>query len=204
MTASNTLLGRHLKQWWTCRLDIAQDTPITFTRKAQIRIDVPHNFRLFAFGRRSYVRRKRDVIASGSIAIKDFHENLIGFTSFNFLQAHCLAWVTAVAVFLLLLLLLKHPDFFAIPFTLLWRIACCCIMSVIRRLHFAFCAASTTDQFVADFISRYVFRITSSVESFTIISIRVQILDETDCISHSTNTLGEGMNPIILPPAMGK
>ena len=27
---------------------------------------------------------------------------------------------------------------------------------------------------------------------------------ETDCISHSTNTLGKGMNPIILPPAMGK
>ena len=27
---------------------------------------------------------------------------------------------------------------------------------------------------------------------------------ETDCISHSTNTLGEGMNPIILPPAIGK
>ena len=23
-------------------------------------------------------------------------------------------------------------------------------------------------------------------------------------ISHSTNTLGKGMNPIILPPAMGK
>ena len=33
---------------------------------------------------------------------------------------------------------------------------------------------------------------------------RVQILDETDCISHSTNTLGKGMNQIILPPAMGK
>ena len=33
---------------------------------------------------------------------------------------------------------------------------------------------------------------------------RVQILDESDCISHSTNTLGKGMNPIILPPAMGK
>ena len=32
----------------------------------------------------------------------------------------------------------------------------------------------------------------------------VQILDVTDCISHSTNTLGKGMNPIILPPAMGK
>ncbi len=33
---------------------------------------------------------------------------------------------------------------------------------------------------------------------------QVQILDDTDCISHSTNTLGKGMNPIILPPAMGK
>ena len=35
-------------------------------------------------------------------------------------------------------------------------------------------------------------------------TIRVQILDETDCISHSINTLGKGMNPVILPPAMGK
>ena len=33
---------------------------------------------------------------------------------------------------------------------------------------------------------------------------RVQILDETVCISLSTNTLRKGMNPIILPPAMGK
>ena len=33
---------------------------------------------------------------------------------------------------------------------------------------------------------------------------KVQILDETDCISHSTNTIGKGMNPIIIPPAMGK
>ena len=33
---------------------------------------------------------------------------------------------------------------------------------------------------------------------------QVQILDETDCISHSTNTLGKGMNPIILPSAMDK
>ena len=32
----------------------------------------------------------------------------------------------------------------------------------------------------------------------------VQTLDENDCISHSSNTLGKGMNPIILPPAMGK
>ena len=37
-----------------------------------------------------------------------------------------------------------------------------------------------------------------------LVATRVQILDETDCISHSTNTLGKGMNPIILPPAMGK
>ena len=27
---------------------------------------------------------------------------------------------------------------------------------------------------------------------------------QTDSISHSTNTLGKGINPIILPPAMGK
>ena len=33
---------------------------------------------------------------------------------------------------------------------------------------------------------------------------QVQILDESDCISHSTNSLGKGMNPIILSPAMGK
>ena len=32
----------------------------------------------------------------------------------------------------------------------------------------------------------------------------VIILDETDSISHSYNTLGKGMNPITLPPAMGK
>ena len=32
----------------------------------------------------------------------------------------------------------------------------------------------------------------------------VQFLDKTDCISRSTNTHGKGMNPIILPPAMGK
>ena len=33
---------------------------------------------------------------------------------------------------------------------------------------------------------------------------RVQILDEADGISHGINILGKGMNPIILPPAMGK
>ena len=33
---------------------------------------------------------------------------------------------------------------------------------------------------------------------------QVQILDETVCMSHSTNTLGKGINPTILPPAMSK
>ena len=33
---------------------------------------------------------------------------------------------------------------------------------------------------------------------------QVQTLDEIDYISYSTNTLGKSMNPIILPPAMGK
>ena len=32
----------------------------------------------------------------------------------------------------------------------------------------------------------------------------IQFLDGTVCISHSTNTLGKGMNPVILLPAMGK
>ena len=34
-------------------------------------------------------------------------------------------------------------------------------------------------------------------------AIQVQILYEVDFISYSTNTLGKGMNPIILPPAIG-
>ena len=37
-----------------------------------------------------------------------------------------------------------------------------------------------------------------------VVGTRVQILDETDCISQSTNTFSKGMNPIILPPSMGK
>ena len=35
-------------------------------------------------------------------------------------------------------------------------------------------------------------------------AMRVQILDEADCISHGINTLKKDMNPIILPLAMGK
>ncbi len=33
---------------------------------------------------------------------------------------------------------------------------------------------------------------------------RVQILNEAICISHSVNTLGKGMNPIILASTIGK
>ena len=33
---------------------------------------------------------------------------------------------------------------------------------------------------------------------------RVQILAQTDFISHCINTLGKGMNPIILPPVVGQ
>ena len=36
------------------------------------------------------------------------------------------------------------------------------------------------------------------------IMTQAQILNKADCISHCTNTLGKGMNPIIIPPAMGK
>ncbi len=50
---------------------------------------------------------------------------------------------------------------------------------------------------------RMLFKIWLSVQEMDT-ATRVQILDEADCISHSTNTLGKGMNPIILPPAMGK
>ena len=32
----------------------------------------------------------------------------------------------------------------------------------------------------------------------------VQNLEEAVCISHCANTLEKGMNPTILPPAMGK
>ena len=42
----------------------------------------------------------------------------------------------------------------------------------------------------------------SSLEMVT--ATRVQILDKSDCISHSTNTLGKGMNSFIHPQAMSK
>ena len=36
------------------------------------------------------------------------------------------------------------------------------------------------------------------------IATRAQIIDKTVCISHSANTLEEGMNPAIFPPVTGK
>ena len=33
---------------------------------------------------------------------------------------------------------------------------------------------------------------------------RVKILDEVECILQSANILGKGMDPIIIPPDMGK
>ena len=33
---------------------------------------------------------------------------------------------------------------------------------------------------------------------------KVQVLDETICISHRVNTLGKGMKPTIISPAMSK
>ena len=39
---------------------------------------------------------------------------------------------------------------------------------------------------------------------FNVNSCFQTLTNDSNCISHRTNTLGEGMNPIILPPAMGK
>ena len=36
------------------------------------------------------------------------------------------------------------------------------------------------------------------------IAVQVQILDKDDCISYCANTIGKGMKPTILSPAMGK
>ena len=131
------------------------------------------NFRLVTFGRRSYVDRRRNDITSGFIAIKDFLDNLIGSISFYFVHAHCLAWVTAVAVLcsssniltssltmslFSFGLTLENTLLFVLPSPtrLVWGTS---IMSFIRRLN----SASWTT-FVPDFISWYAFQMTSSAE----------------------------------------
>ena len=101
MTASNTLLCHHVYIWIDC--GHADNTWRKVTRsllhdKHRSESVYPRKFRLIAFGKRSQIERRRNDIAHSSIAIKDFHVNLMGSISFHFVQAHCLAWVTALAV----------------------------------------------------------------------------------------------------------
>ena len=100
MTTSNTLLCRHVYIWSNCgHVDSTwHKVPQSLLHEKYKSESVyTHNFGLVAFGR-SYVEWRGNHIARGSIAIKDFHDNLIGSISFHFIQAHCLAWVTAVTV----------------------------------------------------------------------------------------------------------
>ena len=105
MTTSNILLSQHVYIWCDCRH--ADGTwrkvprsllPRKVPRSHSADLVYPYNFLLVAFGKRSHVERRRKDIASGSFEIKDFHDDLIGSVSFHFVQAHCLSWVTAVAV----------------------------------------------------------------------------------------------------------
>ena len=101
MTTSNTLLCHHVYIWSDCgHADSTwRKVPRSLLHdKHRSETVYPHNFRLVTFGKRSYVDRRRNDIASGPIAIKDFSDNLIGSISFHFVQAYCLAWVTALAV----------------------------------------------------------------------------------------------------------
>ena len=128
MTTSNTLLCRYVYIWSDCwHADGTwRKVPRSHLHeKHRSKSVYPHNFRLVAFCKRSYVERRRNDIASGSIAIKDFHDNLIGLISFHFVQAHFLAWVTAVAV----LCSSSNIMTSSLPMSLspsdpLWRIAC--------------------------------------------------------------------------------
>ena len=144
-------------------------------------------FRSLAFGKRSYVDQRRNDIASGSIAIKDFYDNLIGSISFHFVQAHCLAWVTALAVLcsssniltssLTMSLFPSGPilenSFLLVlpnPARLVWVTP---MMYLICRLHSASWAALTTNHFEPYFISGYSFRMISSAETFIIMWRRI-------------------------------
>ena len=126
MTTSN-ILCHHVYIWSGC--GHADSTwckvPWSFYTKSRSEFVYPHNFRLVAFGR-SYVEQRRNDTTSGSIAMKDFHNNLIGSISFHFVQAHYLAWVTAVTVFAppQTSWLLHSPYLFPL-WDPLWRIPCC-------------------------------------------------------------------------------
>ena len=170
----------HLKRLWTCKVprSLLHD-------KYRSESVYPHNFRLVAFGKRSYVEWRRNYIAWGSIAIKDFHDNLIGSISFHFVQTHGLAWVTALTVLCPssnILILTSSLTMFLFPFgptlentlllvlpspvRLVWVMP---LMSLIRRLH---SASLTADHFIPDFISGYAFWMISSAGSFMIMGRR--------------------------------
>ena len=97
--------------------------------------------------------------------------------SFHFVQAHCLTWVTALAVLcsssniLTSLLTMSLFPFgptlentfllvLPSPAQLVW------VTPMNRRLHYASWAALTADHYIPDFISENVFQIISSAESF--------------------------------------
>ena len=54
------------------------------------------------------------------------------------------------------------------------------------------------------FIYIYIYRLVLLLSLERDIANQVQILDDGICISLRINTLGKGMNPIILPPVVGK
>ena len=76
MTTSNTLLCCHVYIWSNCgHVDSTwHKVPWSLLHNKHRSESVyPHNFRLVAFGKRLDVEQRRNDIASGSIAIKDFH-----------------------------------------------------------------------------------------------------------------------------------
>ena len=111
MTPSNTLLCRHIYIWSHCGCadSIWCKVPRSLLHEKHRSESVyPHNFRLVAFGRRSYVERRRNDIASDSIAIKDFHDNWFDIIPFCPSTLFGLSNSSGCS-----LLLHKHPDFFA-------------------------------------------------------------------------------------------
>ena len=172
MTTSNTLLCHHGYIWSDCgHADSTwRKVPRSLLHdKHRSESVYPHNFRLVAFGER-YVERRRNIV-SGSIAIKDVHDNLIGSISFPFVQAHCLARVTAVAVLCSpQTSWLRSPCLF-FPLGPIWRIPyCSCYPAQLDWFEWRlWCLWFVGFNLPPDFISGYAFRMISSTESFIII-----------------------------------
>ena len=151
----------------------------------------PHNFRLVAFGKRSYVERRRNYITSGYVAIKDFHDNLIGLISFHLVLSHCLARVIALAIRCSSSsnILTSSLIMFLLPFG---PTCCSCYPTQLdwfewRLWSFKFvgCIPPTgwpqrPTTFIANFISGYANRMISSTGSFIIMWRRTfQILNSS-------------------------